>query len=738
MDPTILPPLSGHAILILLLQLAGLLLLARALAELMRRLGQPAVIGELLAGILLGPTVLGHFAPALFTAVFPPDVAQFHLLEVISWLGLVLLLLLTGLETDLRVVRTLGPSALFASAGGLTVLFVSGTALGLALPDRFLVSPDQRPLFAALLATALAITALPVIGKILIDLNIIKRNLGVVTLSAGVVDDTVGWLVLGVIAGFAEAGTFSLSKLLLTLVSLAIFLLALRYLVYPVFGRVIRYTNENVGVGGADLTLILVGTFLAAAATEAIGVHAVFGAFVFGLMVRQVPRVRAPTLHTLEQFVLSCLSPIFFAFVGIKVNLWTLTSWQVPLLVIAVAVAGKTVGCYTGARIGRMAHWEALALAFGMNARGAMGLIVALIGLSLGLLTSEMFSIVVLMAVVTSFLAPVLLRLVLPKLPITEEERRRLEAGTRRTLLPEGALRVLVPTAGGGNAMGAFALAAPLVRERSGSLTALYVERTTEGRRWPWTRFLDPSAGLAGRGLEHHLEQAAARLGDQRKRLTVRRVRSEAPADAVLEESVRDYDLLMIGAAPRHLVGHSMIAQVLAGAKLPAVIVRSTEHAPPPVFRRVLVPVEGSLVSRLAAEFAFAYAGAARARVTLLHVLNEARVFTGAIAIPESRETHALNEAEEEGLTERLRADYGTIAAEHEVPFDVRILASGDPGGTIIDESQSDYYDLLVLGAENKMLAQPLFFGQGTATIVERAGCTTAVVVPPTASARGE
>jgi Kef-type K+ transport system membrane component KefB/nucleotide-binding universal stress UspA family protein len=738
MDPTILPPLSGHAILILLLQLAGLLLLARALAELMRRLGQPAVIGELLAGILLGPTVLGHFAPLVFTTVFPPDVAQFHLLEVISWLGLVLLLLLTGLETDLRVMRTLGPSALFASAGGLTVLFISGTALGFALPDRFLVSPDQRPLFAALLATALAITALPVIGKILIDLNIIKRNLGVVTLSAGVVDDTVGWLVLGVIAGFAEAGSFSLSKLLVTLVSLAGFLVLLRYVVYPGFGRAIRYTNENVGVGGADLTLILVGTFLAAAATEAIGVHAVFGAFVFGLMVRQVPRVRASTLHTLEQFVLSCLSPVFFAFVGIKVDLWSLTGWKVPLLVIAVAVGGKTLGCYTGARIGRMSHWESLALAFGMNARGAMGLIVALIGLSLGLLTSEMFSIVVLMAVVTSFMAPVLIRLVLPKLPLTEEEKRRLEAGSRRTLLPEGALRVLVPTAGGGNAMGAFALAAPLVRERNGSITALYVERAGAKRRWPWTRFLDPSAELAGRGLERHLEQAAGRLGDQPKRLVVRRVRSDAPAEAVLEESARDYDLLMIGAAPRHLVAHSMIAQVLSGAKLPAVIVRSTTASPPTTFRRVLVPIEGSQVSRLAAEFAFAYAGAARARVTLLHVLNEARVFTGAIAVPESRATHALSESEEERLTERLRADYGAVAAEHEVAFDVRILASGDPGGTIIDESQSDYYDLLVLGAENKMLAQPLFFGQGTATIVERAGCTTAVVVPPTASTRGE
>ena len=729
-DALILPPLESHAILVVLLQMAALLVLARVLAEVMRRLGQPAVIGELLAGILLGPTILGHFAPDFFFLLFPQDVAQFHLLEVISWLGLVLLLLLTGIETDLRIVRSLGPAALYASAGGLTLLFASGFGFGYVLPDHFLTDPSRRLLFSALLATSLAITALPVIGKILMDLNLIKRNFGVVILSAGVIDDTVGWLVLGIIAGIAEAGTFSAPKLVLTLVGLGAYLVAVRYAVFPLFGRAIRYVNESVGVAGADLTLILGGTFLSAAATEALGVHAVFGAFVFGLMVRQLPRVKGSSLHTLELFVLSALSPIFFAFVGLKVDLWTLTGWMVPTLLILLALAGKTIGCYLGARLGRMSHWESLALGFGMNARGAMGLIVALIGLSLDLLTPEMFSIIVLMAVVTSFLAPLLLRTVLNKLPLSEEERRRLESDTRQRLIPEGAIKVLVPTAGGGNAMGAFALAAPLVRAHNGSMTALYVERADGRRRMPWTRFTDPSAALAGRGLERHLEAAAERLGDQHKKLTVRRVRSSAPAEAVLEESARDYDLLMIGAAPRHVLAHSMIAEIMREAKLPVIIVRSTEQVPPESYRRILVPVEGSVFSRNAAEFAFTYAEAAKARVTLLHVLNEARVFTGALAMPESRETHALAQPEEETLATRIRTDYGALAAAHGTPWDVRILASGDPGSTIIEESHSEHYDLLVLGAENKMLAQPLFFGQGTAAIVERSGCTTAVVVP--------
>ncbi|HEY0970843.1 MAG TPA: cation:proton antiporter [Gemmatimonadales bacterium] len=728
MDATILPPISGHALLVLLLQLAGLLLLARTFAEIMRRLGQPAVIGELLAGIVLGPTVLGHYMPELFVMAFPQDVAQFHLLEVISWLGMVLLLLLTGLETDLRIVRTIGRAAVFISAGGLIVNFTAGTTLGLMLPDQYLVDPADRPIFAAFLATAMAITAMPVIAKILIDLNLMRRNLGVTILSAGVIDDTIGWLVLSVIAGIAASGTFSLGGLAITLAGLVVFLAATRWVTFPLFRRLVAYVNEHVKLAGSDITLILVFTFLSAAATEAIGVHAVFGAFVAGLVVRQVPRVRASATHALEAFVLSALSPIFFAFVGLKVNLWEISGWQLPLLVIGVAMAGKLVGCYTGARAGGLSHWEGVAIGFGMNARGAMELVVALIGLSLGLLTQEMYSTIVLVAVVTSFLAPLLLRSVVWKLPLTEEERRRMEEGTRPRMLPDGPIRVLIPTAGGGNAMGAFSIAAPLVRKSEGAVTALFVQREPEGN--PIRRWLSGYSSLAGRGIEQHLERAAGFLGDQRRRLSVRKVQAEDLAGAIARESERDYDLLMIGAAPRHLLGNSMIAEVTAGVKLPTVIVRSADTPLPEHFRRVLVPVEGSAFSRFAAEFAFTYAASANARVTLLHVLNEARVLTGALTIPESRAAHSLEESQEETLAAKIREDYGTLSAAEGASWDVRILASGDPAGTIIEETHSEHYDLLVMGAENKMLAEPLFFGQGTAAIVERAGCTTVVVVP--------
>jgi nucleotide-binding universal stress UspA family protein len=440
-----------------------------------------------------------------------------------------------------------------------------------------------------------------------------------------------------------------------------------------------------------------------------------------------VPRVRPASLHALELFVLSALSPIFFAFVGLKVDLWSLTSWQLPALVIAVAVLGKLVGCYAGSRAGGLGNLEATAVGFGMIARGAMGLVVALIGLSLGLLTNEMYSTIVLVAVVTTFVAPLLLRTIIPRLPITVEEQRRIDDQGRTGVLPAGPLRILVPTAGGSNAEAALALAAPLVRVRGGALTALYVERQQKGGFW--RRFLGGTSRLAGHGIEQHLARAEERMGDERRLFVVKRVSSPDTSDAVLTEARRDYDMLMIGAAPHHLVESSPIARIVRGAGVPVVIVRAQLDSGEPS-GRVLVPLDGSIFSRAAAEFAFAYAAAASRHITLLHVLSETRVATGALATPDRRDSHTVGPGREATIAAKIRADFARLAEDTKVGYDVRLLASGDPGGTIIEVTRTEGFDLLVLGAENKLLAQPFFFGQGTAAIVDGAECTTAVVIP--------
>src|SRR5581483_6987465 len=263
-----LRPLGGHAVFLLLVQLALLIAVARLGAEFAKRVGLPAVVGELAAGITLGPTVLGHYAPGLFAQLFPRSAEQFHLLDVFGNFGMVLLLLLTGLETDVRLLRNLGRAALIASAMGMVLPFALGFGLGYVMPVEYLVDPQSRMLFSAFLATAMSISAMPVIAKILIDLDLTKRNMGLVILSAGVVDDTVGWLILSLFAGAASKGVVRVDEMGLTVLYLVGFLLAVAFVLYPLLRFLVRLTNERFRTPDSDMVLIIVVTLLCAAATE--------------------------------------------------------------------------------------------------------------------------------------------------------------------------------------------------------------------------------------------------------------------------------------------------------------------------------------------------------------------------------------------------------------------------------------------------------------------------------------
>ncbi len=352
------PALPGHALFLLLLQIVLILSVSRPLAEMMKRLGQPTVLGELLAGIVLGPSLLGWIWPGAYAQLFPADAVnhylQPHLLEVVSWIGMVLLLFLTGIETDVRLLRRLGRTAFSSSVLGMAIPFACGFGLGMFTPDEFLADPNRRILFSLFLATAMSISAMPVIAKILMDLELTKRNIGVVILSAGVVDDTTGWLILSLIAGIAGAHEAPLLQFASTLVLTAAFLAASFLVFYPGARWLLRWVDQKARSPNADLAIIVSFAFLLAAITEAIHIHAVFGAFVAGCILRQVPSVRPATLHRLEAVAVSIFAPVFFGLVGLKVDLRSLGSPKELLIVLAVATAGKLIGCTWGGLIGRM------------------------------------------------------------------------------------------------------------------------------------------------------------------------------------------------------------------------------------------------------------------------------------------------------------------------------------------------------------------------------------------------
>ena len=361
------------------IQLALLIAVARVGAELVKRLGLPAVVGELGAGIALGPTVLGHYAPATFLTLFPRDAAQFHLLDVFGSVGMALLMLITGLETDVRLLRNLGRAALIASAMGMMLPFVLGFGLGYLMPAEYLADPQSRA---------------PVLGLPRdrdVDLGdaghrqdpgrpgshqaqhrpgdpVGRRGRRHRRLADPVADRRRGVARRGphgaarVHAGQRWARSWSLAALVL----------------YPLLRLVIRITATRFRTRDSDLVVMIVVTFLCAAATEWIGVHAVFGAFVAGVVLHQVPRVRKETVARLESFVFSVLAPVFFGIVGLKVNLWSLGGGGMLALVIGVACLGKLVGCTLGAIWGGLRFWEAASIAVAMNARGAMEIVVAI------------------------------------------------------------------------------------------------------------------------------------------------------------------------------------------------------------------------------------------------------------------------------------------------------------------------------------------------------------------------
>ena len=715
------PSLSGHSVFLLLVQLALLVGMTRIGAEIAKRIGLPAVVGEMTGGIALGPSLFGHYAPGAFAAVFPASAEQLHLLDAFGIVGMSLLLLLTGLETDLRLLRNLGRAALIASVMGMALPFALGFGLGYLMPAGYLTDPSHRILFSLFLATTMSISAMPVIAKILVDLDLTKRNIGLVILSAGVVDDTVGWLILSLIAGAATHGVVHAGDLALTILWLGVFMVVAAFVLLPILRFAVRVAAERFKTGDSDLVLVIVVTFLCAAATERIGVHAVFGAFVAGVVLHQVPRLRKETVARLESFTFSVLAPIFFGIVGLHVNLWELGGGWMLTLVIIVACLGKLIGCALGAYWGGLHFWEAASIAVAMNARGAMGIVVATIGLALGILTQQMFSIIVVMAIVTSLLAPIGLRLTMPRVRMTEEEARRILASESTGAFDPEHVRLLLATAGGPNALAGAPLAFGLTKKSSAAVKILHVEAE---QAW-WQHLFRPFARRAPGSVNDQIEKMRALGGERAPEIA--RARGAGIAAAICEEARRGCDLIVIGSGEGPSIGGPVVEQVVSGAPCHVAILKSP--APAEAYGRLLVPVDGSIGSRLAVELALRYAEATGAELTLA-VLTERRPQAAAYA--DLSGTHVLAEVPATGDEELARI---SVVFRASVVKPSIIHLAFDPRSSPVAEAvEKGNYDLVVLGTENRAVQHRLFFGYENERLIRATRVPVLVVVPNLAS----
>jgi Kef-type K+ transport system membrane component KefB len=431
------PAATANPIFHVLLAMAAVIVAGRALGNLFTAIRQPPVIGEVLAGILLGPSLLGRIAPAASAYILPDHVAP--LLNVVAQLGVILYMFIVGLELNVDRLRHRARATILTSHASIIAPFVLGSILALYLYPRLATADVPFTSFALFMGVAMSITAFPVLARILADRRMTETELGVVALTCAAVDDVTAWCLLAFVVGVAEAKLHGAAVVaLLTAGFMALMFLAIRPVIvrfderdrrrYPGARAVpwrthLKGSRDDEGArdaaGDVDsevIALALAGVLLSALTTELIGVHAIFGAFLFGAVIPHDSRLARTLTGKLKDLVTILLLPAFFAFAGMRTRIDLVSSsseWLMCILITGVATVGKFGGSLVAARLTGMSLRDAAALGILMNTRGLMELIVLNIGLDLGVISPTLFTMMVLMALGTTMATTPLLEVLL-------------------------------------------------------------------------------------------------------------------------------------------------------------------------------------------------------------------------------------------------------------------------------------------------------------------------------------
>lgn len=750
---------------IFFVQLVVLLVVGRLLGEALLRLRQPAVMGQLMAGLVLGPSLLGFLFPDLQHALFPSAKEQKAMLDGVAQFGVLLILLMTGMETDLRLVRESSRASIAASIGGIVVPFACGFALGELLPDSMLPDPEKRLITSLFLGTALSIASVKIVATVVREMNFIRRHVGQVILGSAIVDDTVGWIIIAVIFGLAIQGTvdpLTLARSVIgTLAFMAFSLTVGRRLV----SLAIRWANDTFVSEFAVVTTILVIMGLMALTTHMIGVHAALGAFVAGILVGESPILTRHIDEQLRGLIIAFFMPVFFGTAGLSADLIAVLRDPELLLLtlglIAIATIGKFGGAFLGGELGGLTRAEALALATGMNARGSTEVIVATVGLSMGALTQNLFTMIVSMAIITTLAMPPTLRWALARLPMRKEEKERLEHEEQQSKSFVARLeRLLVAVDDSANGQFGSRVAGMVAGTRSMPTTVMHItakkkarktevlkgdlkaeikkeeqkekadekEKAKEEAKSPGEKEAADDAAAAAReraeaaaGLlktaAEQMKKRAPKLLKDDKKLDVKVLPEQTTdPDALAEEAEKGYDLLVIGldkTTIRDNTGfHSNIVQLASGFEGPLTIVDARDGLldnPAEAKLSILVPVNGTEPSRRAAEVAFAMARASRAPVTALYVTPPGQSKRTARVDALLKDVVALGEA------------FGV-----EAKTAVRNEKLADQA--VLKEMGKRKHNLIVMGVERRP-GEKLYFGDTATAILQKSDRSIVFVV---------
>jgi len=391
--------LSSSEIIHFLLILLIVLVPARLLGELCRRYKLPAIIGEIFAGIIIGPTLVGAFFPELFKNLFLAAPKATGAFDGIANIGIILLMFIAGFEVDLKQIRRNGKQAIAISLTGIIFPFLIGfVTVWVLFKSHFANGFNNQLVTSLFFGTALSITALSVITKILLDLDILKTRIGNIVLTAAMVDDFLGWILFSIIIQMMNAGKEQVSFWsVISVVLFAVFMLtAGRWIVH----RLLAFAGRS-GKISQVFTVAIVLCFIGAATTEALGVRAVFGAFLVGVAVGDSAYFTEMHKQVLHQFTINVLAPLFFASVGLRLNYIANFNFEIVTLILVIAFLAKLIGARIGSSLSGMTRNESIAVAFGMNARGSQEIVLGLIAMQAKLISGPVFEGLVVMTIVT-------------------------------------------------------------------------------------------------------------------------------------------------------------------------------------------------------------------------------------------------------------------------------------------------------------------------------------------------
>lgn len=621
---------ENHLIAVFIAQLIVLIIAGRGLGEVMSRLGQPAIFGQLLAGVLLGPSVFGVLLPGARHVLFPDNPALKAMIDAVSQIGILLLLLLTGMETNLALIRRRRRAVISSSVFGIAVPFVCGVALTYALPAALIPSVEARLVTALFLGTALSISSVKIVAMVLMEVGAVRRDLGQLILATAILDDTIAWIMIAIIAGIAAYGAVDLRGTGASLAGALLFLAVSFTVGRRLVARIIRWANDSLTIEVPVISAILAIMLAMALTTDLIGVHTALGAFVAGMLIGQSPILTEHIEGELRGFIIAFFSPVFFAVAGLGMDLRTLldpTLVMFTIAVILVASVGKFLGALAGGRIGGLTMPESLALATGLNARGSTEVIIASIGLSMGALGKELFTMIVAMAVITTMAMPPTLRAMLARVPMRDDEAKRLEAeeAEETQLLPrmERALVLLDDSANGRMA----ARIAGLFAARQ-QVLATVIEPAGEAAERPGHQAVADAVVSAN---ERIAGAAAARDPAREPAIALDdmlKIKEDTGRDAIAAEVVKGYSIVIAGlASPISPAGNRFDDRLGAldghfDGPLAIALNGNAAIAEPGSPLSILVPTGGSTEALLAIEIALALAHASGGSITALHVVD--------------------------------------------------------------------------------------------------------------------